>query len=110
MYKFGYYDQICHTVQMAACPLLGANQIGFEPSCYARNIEVSSALIFQAASLIIDIIALFMTVIMIFHVRSKYTAVGRKEMVLFFYLYFLMTVLDFITISGIIPIASPVYP
>ncbi|KAJ1890790.1 Chitin synthase, class 7 [Kickxella alabastrina] len=95
---------------MAACPLLGDNQIGYEPTCYARNIEVGGSLIFQAASLIINIIALFMTVIMIFHVRSKYTAVGRKEMVMFFYLYFLLTVLDFITISGIIPISSVVYP
>ncbi|KAJ2824728.1 Chitin synthase, class 7, partial [Coemansia furcata] len=109
-YRFGYYDGICNTVQMAACPLLGANQVGYEPTCYARNIEVRSALIFQMATLIIDIIALFMTVIMIFHIRSKYTAVGRKEMVLFFYLYFLMTILDFITISGIIPISSVVYP
>lgn len=95
---------------MAMCPLLGASKIGFEPTCYARNIEVGSALIFQAASLIIDIIALFMTIIMIFHIRSKYTAVGRKEMVLFFYLYFLLIILDFITISGIIPISSVVYP
>ncbi|KAJ2226390.1 Chitin synthase, class 7 [Coemansia sp. RSA 1722] len=109
-YKFGYYDQICTTVQMAACPLLGESEIGFEPTCYARNIEVGNSLIFQAASLIIDIVALFMTVIMIFHVRSKYTAVGRKEMVMFFYLYFLMIVLDFLTISGIIPISSVVYP
>ncbi|KAJ2557762.1 Chitin synthase, class 7, partial [Coemansia sp. RSA 1836] len=109
-YRFGYYDGICTTVQMAACPLLGANQVGYEPTCYARNIEVRNALIFQMASLIIDIIALFMTIIMIFHIRSKYTAVGRKEMVLFFYLYFLMTILDFITISGIIPISSAVYP
>ncbi|KAJ2400854.1 Chitin synthase, class 7 [Coemansia sp. RSA 2559] len=110
MYRFGYYDEICSTVQMAACPLLGDSQIGYEPSCYARNIEVRSSLIFQTAALIIDIIALFMTVIMIFHIRSKYTAVGRKEMVLFFYLYFIMTILDFITISGIIPISSVVYP
>ncbi|KAJ2787166.1 Chitin synthase, class 7 [Coemansia interrupta] len=109
-YRFGYYDKICSVVQMAACPLLGDSDIGYEPTCYARNIEVRNSLIFQAASLIIDIIALFMTVIMIFHVRSKYTAVGRKEMVMFFYLYFILTVLDFLTISGIIPISSVVYP
>ncbi|KAJ2246745.1 Chitin synthase, class 7, partial [Coemansia sp. RSA 475] len=110
MYRFGYYDEICATVQMAACPLLGDSQVGYEPTCYARNIEVRNALIFQMATLIIDIIALFMTIIMIIHVRSKYTAVGRKEMVLVFYIYFLMIILDFITISGIIPISSVVYP
>ncbi|KAJ2387547.1 Chitin synthase, class 7 [Coemansia sp. RSA 2611] len=109
-YKFGYYDEICATVQMAACPLLGDNQVGYEPTCYARNIEVRNALIFQMATLIIDIIALFMTIIMIVHVRSKYTAVGRKEMVMVFYIYFVMIILDFITISGIIPISSVVYP
>ncbi len=33
-----------------------------------------------------------MTAIMVYHIRSKYTAVGRKEIVLFFYLYALSEV------------------
>ncbi|KAG8892710.1 Chitin synthase, class 7 [Tulasnella sp. 408] len=51
-----------------------------------------------------------MTAIMIFHVRSKYTAVGRKEIVTFFYMYALIELLAIFLDSGIIPTASTVYP
>ncbi|KAK3820335.1 MAG: chitin synthase III catalytic subunit-domain-containing protein [Benniella sp.] len=61
------------------------------------------------ATLIIHIIALIMTAIMIYHIRSKYTAVGRKEIVMFFYLYMLVTIMDLLLISGIIPTASNLY-
>ncbi|KAJ1675302.1 Chitin synthase, class 7 [Spiromyces aspiralis] len=110
MVKFGYYEDICSRVQMAACPLLGKDTIAMEPVCYARNVDVGGHPVFQMATLIIDILAIIMTVIMIYHVRSKYTAVGRKEMVMYFYFYLVMTILDFITISGIIHYSSPVYP
>ncbi len=50
-----------------------------------------------------------MVLIMVLHVRSKYTAVGRTEIATFFYLYageeFFAIFLD----SGIIPSSSPVY-
>ena len=46
-----------------------------------------------------------MTGIMIYHIKSKYTAVGRKEIVVFFYLYAAITLLEFFLFSGIIPIA-----
>lgn len=78
----------------------------------------------------IHIGALGMTVIMIYHVRSKYTAVGkwwdnqliwnagslplqctgRKEILLFFYLYFIISLLAIFLDSGIIPTANVVYP
>jgi hypothetical protein len=51
-----------------------------------------------------------MTTIMIFHVRSKYTAVGRKEIITFFYLYMALTVTSLILDSGVVPLASVVYP
>lgn len=47
---------------------------------------------------------------MIFHVRSKYTAVGRKEIITFFYLYMGLTVTSLILDSGVVPLASVVYP
>ena len=47
-----------------------------------------------------------MTAIMIAHVKFKYTAVGRKEILLFFYLYLASVVVEFFTISGIIPFSS----
>ncbi|KAJ3053428.1 Chitin synthase, class 7, partial [Quaeritorhiza haematococci] len=60
-------------------------------------------------TLVIHIIALFMTGIMIYHIKSKYTAVGRKEIVMFFYMYAATVILEFLLVSGIIPTASNVY-
>lgn len=69
-----------------------------------------------------------MTAIMIYHIRSKYTAVGecplptrynpmltmhhagRKEIVMFFYLYALIELLAIFLDSNIIPTANAVYP
>lgn len=49
---------------------------GIEADCYARNIELANTIIFQGAASFMQIVALIMTVIMILHVRSKFTAVG----------------------------------
>lgn len=98
--QFGSFDEICQTAALVICPLIGSNQ-GIEPSCYSRNVEISGTLIFQPckspsptlfwwlalsrclsssltllATCFVHIVAIFMTGIMIFHIRSKYTAVG----------------------------------
>jgi len=46
---------------------------------------------------------------MVFHIRSKYTAVGRKEIITFFYLYAIVQFLALFLDSGIIPTSSPTY-
>lgn len=51
-----------------------------------------------------------MTLIMLFHVRSKYTAVGRKEIVLFFYIYMFVELLGAFLDSSVIPTSNVVYP
>ncbi|OMJ19955.1 Chitin synthase export chaperone [Smittium culicis] len=106
---------------MAVCLLVGDSPLGTKPTCYARNIEIGGLIIFQAvdlfniliyiiATLIINIIAIIMTFIMIWHVRTKYTAVGRREMIMVFYLYLALVLLDILTISGFIAFSNPVYP
>ena len=50
-----------------------------------------------------------MVAVMILHIRSKYTAVGRKEIVTFFYMYFVVELLSIFLDSGIIPSSSDVY-
>lgn len=50
-----------------------------------------------------------MVIIMILHIRSKYTAVGRKEILVFFYMYFLEELLAIFLDSAIIPPSSDVY-
>ena len=52
---------------------------------------------------------MLMTLIMIFNIRSKYTAVGRKEIVMFFYLYLIDTILEFFLISNIIPAGTSAF-
>jgi len=51
-----------------------------------------------------------MVIIMVLHVRSKYTAVGRKEILVFFYLYFVVELIAIFLDSSIIPTSSSVYP
>jgi hypothetical protein len=46
--------------------------------CYSRTIELANTIIFQGAAGFTHILALIMTVIMIIHVRSKFTAVGTS--------------------------------
>ncbi|BGO93662.1 hypothetical protein NBRC10512_002902 [Rhodotorula toruloides] len=107
--SFGSYDWICSRAALIVCPLLGATHYGIEPVCYSRNVEFGRTLVFQPATSFMHICALAMVVIMILHVRSKYTAVGRKEILIFFYIYFLEELLAIFLDSGIIPPSSNVY-
>lgn len=66
-------------------------------------------LVTKLATSFLHICALIMVAIMILHIRSKYTAVGRKEIVTFFYLYFVVELISIFLDSGIIPASSPVY-
>lgn len=125
-FSFGNYDAICQTAgtsrsavsdclslssraALIVCPLMGSGA-GIQPVCYARNVEINGTIIFQPAVLFIHVVALVMTLIMVLHIRSKYTAVGRKEIVLFFYMYAGVTLLSFFLDGGIIPTSSNVYP
>jgi hypothetical protein len=48
---------------------------------------------------------------MVLHVRSKFTAVGRKEITTFFYIYMLLTVFSLILDAGVIaPGGAGIYP
>jgi hypothetical protein len=80
---FGQFDWICTQAAIPLCSVVGAITtvefgIGIEADCYARNIELANTIIFQGATSFMHIIALLMTVIMILHVRSKFTAVGMS--------------------------------
>lgn len=118
----GSFDFICEQAALPLCALVGT-KTGIEPICYARNVELANTLIFQAgislvlsieltfvAADFIHIAALIMTTVMIFHVRSKYTAVGRKEIITFFYLYMALTVTSLVLDSGVVPLASFAFP
>ncbi|THH03622.1 hypothetical protein EW145_g6134 [Phellinidium pouzarii] len=107
--QFGSFSGICETAALVICPLVQTDQ-GVEPTCYSRNVDLGGTLIFQPSTCFIHIVAINMTAIMIYHIRSKYTAVGRKEIITFFYLYAVIELLAIFLDSGIIPTANKVYP
>lgn len=116
-FSFGDFDSICSSAALILCPLMGPSssaglntRIGIQPTCYARNVQINGLILFQPAVLFIHFIALIMIILMILHIRSKYTAVGRKEIVHFFYFYALVTIASFFLDSGLIPSSSKVYP
>ncbi|WWC58102.1 chitin synthase export chaperone [Kwoniella dejecticola CBS 10117] len=108
-FKFGSFDYFCEHAALVVCPLLGSSQ-GTMATCYSRNVQLGSQIIFQPATCFVHIAALGMTAIMLFHVRSKYTAVGRKEIVTFFYMYMFVELLAIFLDSAIIPTSHSVYP
>lgn len=107
--QFGSFNGICQAAPLVICPLVQTAQ-GVVPTCYSRNVDVGGTLIFQPSTCFIHIVAIIMTIIMILHIRSKYTAVGRKEILMFFYLYAVVELLAIFLDSGIIPTSSSVYP
>ncbi|TAQ84161.1 hypothetical protein B7494_g7518 [Chlorociboria aeruginascens] len=112
---FGDFESICSQAAVPICAVVGkistiAGSHGIEADCYARNIELANTIIFQGASSFMNIAALGMAVIMILHVRSKFTAVGRKEITMFFALYMLLSFFSLILDAGVIPIGNGAYP
>jgi hypothetical protein len=107
---FGSFEDICAQSPLPLCFILGppssltSNHAPLLlPTCAARSIELANTIIFQAATDFAHIAALAMTAIMIFHVRSKFTAVGRKEILTFFYLYLLLTIVSLVLDAGVLP-------
>ncbi|ORY51490.1 hypothetical protein BCR33DRAFT_656197 [Rhizoclosmatium globosum] len=109
---FGSFDYVCSQTALPLCPLVGTSLV--TPSCYARNIEISTGtLLFEPATIFIEVIALIMTAVMVYNIKSKITLgtvpLGCKEIALLLYLYAATLVNEFFLVSGIIPMASPAY-
>ncbi|EME47871.1 hypothetical protein DOTSEDRAFT_69709 [Dothistroma septosporum NZE10] len=112
---FGDFEEICAKTPLPLCPLVGTvSQISGThstyPECYARSIELANTIIFEGATGFAHILTLVMLVIMILHVRSKFTAVGRKEITSFFYSYTLLTMCSLVIDCGVVPPSSGAYP
>lgn len=45
-FSFGSFDLICEHAALTVCPLLGTGQ-GIMPTCYSRNVQLGSQIIFQ---------------------------------------------------------------
>lgn len=113
---FGQYEFICKRAALPLCALVGPyttnnGQVvlstGVFPECFARSIDLANTIIFQIGNSFINIIALGVLALMIFNIRTKFTAIGRKEILDFFGMYLFLTALSLITDSGIAPPGSP---
>ena len=82
---FGDFETICHKSPLPLCSIVGpvspisGNPSGIQANCYARSVELANTIIFEAATDFMHILALGMAAIMVLHVRSKFTAVGKKR-------------------------------
>lgn len=125
---FGDFMSVCQKAALPLCSLVGppssiTGHTGIPTECYSRSVELANTIIFQGAADFAHIIALIMTAIMIIHVRSKFTAVGRvilsqrvwrkddeyslipigrKEITTFFYIYMALTTISLIVDAGVV--------
>ncbi|RYO64787.1 Chitin synthase export chaperone [Alternaria arborescens] len=111
---FGDFQTICEKAPLPLCALVGHqdinNGVGIQTECYARTVEIANTLIFETANDFMHILAMVMTVVMIIHVRSKFTAVGRKEITSFFYIYLFLTIISLVLDAGVAAPGSAAYP
>lgn len=81
---FGDFESICRKSPLPLCSIVGppspiSGKTGIQSSCYARSVELANTIIFEAPTDFMHILALGMAAIMIIHVRSKFTAVGKQQ-------------------------------
>ena len=86
---FGDFETICRKSALPLCAIVGptspisGSPAGILANCYARSVELANTIIFEAATDFMHILALGMAAIMVLHVRSKFTAVGKGVTFLF---------------------------
>lgn len=115
---FGQFDVICTKASLPLCPLVGPysetsasilRATGITPECFARSIDLANTIIFQVGNAFINIAALGVLVIIILNIRSKFTAIGRREILDFFLMLFVTVFLSLVIDSGVVPPGSGAY-
>ncbi|KAH3668200.1 hypothetical protein OGAPHI_001954 [Ogataea philodendri] len=112
---FGDFSGICARTSLPLCTLVSplhdfnTSFPGILPDCYARTVDVSNTLIFQIGTAFIHISSLIVTLMIIYNVRLRYTSVGRKEMLVFYWSFILFTISSIIVDTGVAPAGSTTY-
>ncbi|GMG21249.1 unnamed protein product [Ambrosiozyma monospora] len=112
---YGDFKELCEKSAIPICALvspLGANleELTFQgilPTCYARSVNIANTLIFQIGVAFIHIAILIVLQMIIYLTRQRYTAVGRKEMIFFFWCFIAFTIGTLIVDTGVSPPGSP---
>lgn len=114
---FGQFDVICNKAFVPLCSLVGPygvvdtdiRLVGITPQCFARTIDLANTIIFQVGNAFVNIAALGVLGIIIINIRSKYTAIGRRETLDFFILFTILICLSLVVDSGVVPPGSAPY-
>lgn len=113
MGKFGDFNSICSKTALPLCSVVKSNKDtnfpGILPQCYARSVELANTLIFQVGTSFVHFGGLVVILIIIFNVRSKYTAIGRLELLFFNYLFTALTIASLVVDCGVSPPGSTTY-
>lgn len=110
---FGKFDDICSKAAFPLCSVVGTGSKDFSrgilPECYARPVELANTMIFQIGNAFVQFGGLGVLLMIIFNIRQKYTAIGRKEMLHFTYLFIGLIVSTLVVDCGVSPPSSTSY-
>lgn len=113
---FGKFDVLCNNTMLPLCSVVGSLNTtsifekGIVPECYPRPVELANTMIFNLGAAFIHFGAIIVVLIIIFNVRNKYTAIGRSELLHFFYIYLALTISSLVVDCGVTPPGSGSYP
>lgn len=114
--KTASLHHICTLTALPLCSLISAPRplavlttTGVYPDCSARTIEVANTVIFQLGNAIVNMTGLVVISIIILNIRTKYTAIGRKEILDFFVAFLGLTFMSLAIDSGVVPAGSSGY-
>jgi len=115
---FGDFNYICNETSLPLCQVVSFTDPthyeylsnGIIPKCYARSIELANTVIFQIGNAFVNIGALVVFLIIIYHIRSKYTAIGRLEMLFYYNLLLALDICSLVVDCGVSPPGSKSYP
>ncbi|KAH3667747.1 hypothetical protein WICMUC_005279 [Wickerhamomyces mucosus] len=115
---FGDFNAICNQTALPLCQVVSeAGGItykyindGILPVCYARSIEVANTVIFEIGNAFVNIGALVFLIIIIYNIRSKYTAIGRLEMLFYYHIITALVICTLVVDCGVSPPGSSSYP
>jgi len=115
---FGSFELLCQRANIPLCPLVGPYDPdvdnlfgrGIISGCYARSIVLANTMIFNIGTVFLHLGTILMIGIAVYTVYCKYTAVGRREMLDLFYMFFFLEVWALVVDAGVAPATSPTYP
>lgn len=113
----GNFSLICERANIPLCSLVGPYVQGsseawkgLESHCYARSINLANTMVFNVGNAFLQFGTLLVVSLSIYSAYQKYTAVGRREILDWFYLFFILTFWSLVVDTGVVPASSTSFP